>query len=132
MFDLLPVNPALPATHEEVERFLGYVEVLNNGCWFWRGARSRGSGNSKWHGSFRYRGTTIRAHRFSHDALKGLPCPPGHHRDHECSFSLCVNPEHIFCTTHAENQRFKVERGQLCSKTALADYLERKNAWLVE
>lgn len=95
---------------EEIARFMSYVDVLPNGCWFWTGARSRGKGNKKWYGTFWYRGLSMRAHRFSNDVLAGRACPPGHHRDHTCCFSLCVCPEHIEVVTHAVNQERKLER----------------------
>lgn len=98
------------ATPEETARFMSFVDKLPNGCWYWTGARSRGKGNKKWYGSFWFRGKMIRAHRFAHDHLKGEPCPPGHHRDHSCCFSMCVNPDHVDCVTHAENQQLKMER----------------------
>lgn len=97
-------------TPQEIDRFMSFVDQLPNGCWYWTGARSRGKGNKKWYGSFWFRGKMIRAHRFAHDYLKGAECPSGHHRDHSCCFSMCVNPEHLVCVTHAENQRLKLER----------------------
>lgn len=55
-------------------------------------------------------GTTVRAHRFSSEVFNCEECPPGHHRDHECCFSLCVHPEHIKVVTHLRNQELKLER----------------------
>jgi len=89
-------------------RFMSYVDVLPNGCWFWTGARSRGDGNSKWYGSFWHDGTSIRAHRFAHDVIGGKVCPPGWHRDHTCRFSLCVCPDHIEAVPPEVNQERKV------------------------
>lgn len=86
------------ATDAEIKRFMKYVDKLPNGCWFWTGGRSRGQGNRKWYGSFWFRGKSIRAHNFSCDWLKEgeyVPLPFGHNRDHNCFFSLCVNPEHV-------------------------------------
>lgn len=100
----------IEATEAEIARFFRHVDKLPSGCWFWTGARSRGRGNKKWYGSFSFRGRTIRAHRFSCDVLGRKPCPPGHHRDHTCEFSLCVNPACFEVVSHAENQRRKVER----------------------
>lgn len=97
-------------TPEEIERFMSKVDRLPSGCWYWTGARSRGAGNSKWYGSFNFRGTVIRAHRFSHDILGGKVCPPGYHRDHTCCFSMCVCPGCIEAITPIENQRRKMER----------------------
>ena len=100
----------IQATQKDIERFMSYVDKLPNGCWFWTGARSRGKGNKKWYGSFYVNGTTIRAHRFSVEVLKCEPCGPGHHRDHTCVFSLCVNPDHIEVVPKKVNQERKQER----------------------
>ena len=94
----------------DVARFMRYVEKLPNGCWFWTGARSRGKDNRKWYGSFRLGARTIRAHRFSCEALGGRDCPPEHDRDHTCCFSLCVNPDHIEVVPKTINQERKIER----------------------
>lgn len=116
-------------TQADIERFNRFVEVLPNGCHFWSGARSRGKGNKKWYGSFRLNGTTIRAHRFACEALAipPRPCPPEHHRDHTCLFSLCVNPEHIEVVHKDENQRRKIERrkGIITANEALRREVKR-------
>lgn len=98
------------ATNDDVARFMRYVEKLPGGCWYWTGARSRGKGNKKWYGSFRVGGRVVRAHRFAVEVIGGRPCPPEHHRDHTCLFSMCVNPDHIEVVTREENQRRKVAR----------------------
>jgi len=98
----------LKASPEDIDRFMRFVEKLPNGCWFWAGARSRGKGNRKWYGSFRLGQRTVRAHRFSSEVLNGHACPPGHHRDHTCRFSLCVCPGHIEVVTAAVNHSRKV------------------------
>lgn len=97
----------IAASEETIRRFMRYVVVLPSGCWFWRGARSKGSGNQMPYGSFWVPeiGMTVRAHRFSSEVLNGHECPPGHHRDHTCEFSLCVCPSHIEVVTHEENER---------------------------
>jgi hypothetical protein len=93
------------ATEADIKRFMSYVDILPNGCHFWTGARSRGTGNKKWYGSFSYQGVTVRAHRFSCEQIKGIELPPHHHRDHLCRFSLCVCPDHVDVTHKDENQR---------------------------
>lgn len=97
-------------TEADIARFMSYVDVLPNGCHYWMGARSKGKGNKKTYGSFRYQGVTVRAHAFSAEFIKCEPCPPGCHRDHNCCFSMCVAPDHIDIVTHEENQRRKMER----------------------
>ena len=91
----------------DIERFLSFVDFLPSGCWYWTGARSRGRGNKKWYGSFRFKNQTWRAHRFAHDIISQRPCPAGHHRDHMCHFSMCVNPAHLECVTREVNQERK-------------------------
>lgn len=98
------------ATEADIKRFMSYVDKLPNGCWYWTGARSKGKGNRKWYGSFRVGKSSVRAHRFSSEVLNGDDCPPGHDRDHECCFSMCVNPAHIKVVTKARNQELKMER----------------------
>lgn len=98
------------ATPEDVARFLSYVEVLPSGCWFWTGARSRGSGNRKWYASFRLGARVVRGHRFSCEVLADRPCPPGHDRSHTCHFSLCVCPDHLEVLPREHNQSAMRER----------------------
>ena len=100
----------LDASTADIVRFMKLVDKLPNGCWFWTGARSRGKGNKKWYGSFRVGPTTVRAHRFASEVLGRSVCPPGHHRDHTCCFSLCVNPAHLEVVSREENQARKVAR----------------------
>ena len=98
----------LTASKEDIARVMSKVDILPNGCWFWMGGRTKGQGNKKPCGSFSLKGKTVRAHRFSSEILNGHECPPGHHRDHTCDWSLCVNPAHIEVVTHEENQRRKM------------------------
>ena len=98
------------ATEKDVARFMSYVVKLPGGCWFWIGGRSKGKGNRMPYGTFNVGGKAVRAHRFASEVLGGQECPPGHHRDHTCCFSLCVNPDCIEVVTADENQRRKVAR----------------------
>lgn len=93
----------IKATQRDIERFLGKVDKLPNGCWYWNGARSKGRGK-KWYGSFHIANRTVRAHRFSSEVFNEDECPPDHHRDHLCCFSMCVAPEHIEVVPQEINQ----------------------------
>lgn len=96
----------MKATDAEIAHFMSFVDRLPNGCWYWTGARSRGKGNRKWYGSFRFRGRVIRAHRFSCDYIGEFkPLPQGQHRLHSCDFSMCVSPGHVHHGTREANQR---------------------------
>lgn len=58
----------------------------------WRGARSRGRGNTAWYGTFSAQGKSVRAHKFYAVAVLGLRPRTGiHHLDHTCPDSLCVS-----------------------------------------
>lgn len=98
------------ATQADIDRFMAKVDKLPNSCWYWMGGRSKGKGNRKTYGSFTVNGTTVRAHRFAMEVFSRIECPPGHHRDHTCCFSMCVNPDHLELVSHEENQRRKVEK----------------------
>jgi hypothetical protein len=109
------------ATERDVERFMRHVDKLPCGCWFWTGARSRGKGNRKWYGTFttrvlvkgKVKRSRVRAHRFSCEVLGEMPpLPEGYDRDHTCSFSLCVNHEHLEYVTKLENQERRRERAK--------------------
>jgi hypothetical protein len=121
----------LHATEEDVRRFMGFVVVLPSGCWYWTGARSRGSGKRGqrvWYGSFRLGHRTVRAHRFASEVLGKQECPEGHDRDHKCGFSLCVNPECIEVVLKKVNGERKVERRRSHSTNGLERALEMFNA----
>ena len=104
------MSEIIKATSADIERFLKKVDKLPNGCWYWLGARSRGKGNKKLYGSFSVGGKVVRAHRFSSEVFNAEACLPGQHRDHLCSFSMCVNPDHIEVVSREENQNRKIER----------------------
>lgn len=108
-------------TEADVARFERYVLrlpgrlLLPDGtetcaCWPWLGARSRGQGNRLWYGSFRVGRRVVRAHRFSCLAAGREDCPLGWHRDHLCTFSLCVCPDHVEYVSPEVNQQRKMER----------------------
>lgn len=84
-------------------RFVAKVSAFDPlGCWLWTGAKSRGQGNTAWYGSFKVEWRGVRAHIFA-AAAAGLDVPSGHHRDHTCRNTLCVNPAHLEPVTPTEN-----------------------------
>lgn len=127
----------LTATEADIKRFMSYVDILPNGCWFWTGGRSRGKGNKKWYGSFHLGKSTVRAHRFACEVLGGKPLDAGHHRDHICRFSLCVNPDHLEPVPSEVNQQRKMDRiramlNQLQKKIKISDIPEEDRAKIVQ
>jgi hypothetical protein len=80
------------------ERFMKYVAPEpNSGCWLWAGTLDSSGYGLIWDGK-----TNKKAHRISHELLKG-PIPPRMEIDHKCRVRCCVNPDHLEVVTHREN-----------------------------
>jgi hypothetical protein len=89
------------------ERFEKFVEKTDS-CWLWKGAITyRGYG----HFCIGV-GKVVRAHRWLYEYCNG-PIPEGLQALHTCDVRNCVNPEHIFIGTNADNQKDGREKGRI-------------------
>jgi len=89
-------------------RFWPKVQKPNDpdGCWLWTGARVRGG-----YGFFHDGERNGVAHRWSYEEKYG-PIPDGLLACHKCDVPACVNPDHIFLGTHADNERDKIRKAR--------------------
>lgn len=89
-----------------------YIPEPMSGCWLWTGALSGSMGYGFMrrfpgeHASYKY------AHRFSWEHHHG-PVPDGMHVLHKCDIPTCVNPDHLFLGTLADNMRDCKRKGRM-------------------
>ena len=86
--------------------FYTYPEPMS-GCWLWTGSTT-GAGK---YGGLQADGRLQRSHRLQWERFNG-PIPKGLLVCHHCDTPLCVNPDHLFLGTYADNRKDSIKKGR--------------------
>ncbi len=100
-------------SESDIARFNSKFTKNENECWIWT------AGTRKGYGLFWLSGKDLSAHRVSWIIKNGeIPKCHDYHGMcvlHKCDTPLCVNPDHLFTGTNADNLRDRDEKGRQAS-----------------
>lgn len=88
-----------------MDLFDRYIPEPNSGCWIWEGATQKGYACVM----IRPKGI-FRVHRLVLEEKLGRPIQPGFHSLHNCDVKPCINPDHLYEGTHAQNMQDSWDR----------------------
>jgi hypothetical protein len=83
-----------------------WIPEPNSGCWLWTSFTTRAG-----YGKLRIDHREVYAHRHSYEKFVGQ-IPDGMHVMHRCDTPCCVNPDHLFTGTNADNIADRVAKNR--------------------
>lgn len=89
------------------ERLDFYTFYSPDGCWYWTGSVRNGYGTIL----IPDKKVPVSTHRLSYQFHKG-PIPDGLFVCHRCDNPLCINPDHLFLGTAADNNQDRTRKGR--------------------
>jgi hypothetical protein len=90
----------------KADTFLNFVEKDQNGCWLWQRSKTKDG-----YGNFSINGMKVLVHRWSFEFFKGR-IPAGLVVCHACDVPACLNPDHLFLGSQAENMQDMVNKNR--------------------
>jgi hypothetical protein len=90
-----------------MEKWHGNYTVAPSGCWLWRGRV-----NQRGYGRILIAGRETYVHRAMWERSRHQTIPAGKIICHKCDVPACINPDHLYLGTHADNHRDMDERGR--------------------
>ena len=83
------------------------LEGPEDDCWNWLGAV-----DSAGYGTYHFTEARVRAHHISYVIHYGL-IPTGSQINHKCDNPACINPNHLYAGTQAQNVQDMIDRSRL-------------------